>query len=180
MSDIIVISGTNRAGSRTLKIAQYLTEQYKNAGENVSLIDLQTLPPSLLDPGAYFQKPADAESLLTLANTAKAVHIVVPEYNGTFPGVLKLFIDHWKYPEGFDGKSVAYIGIASGRWAGLRAVEHLHGVFGYRQVNQYPKSVYIPAVHEVVDKEGNVLSEEIKTRIETQIKGFLAFSKALA
>ena len=77
-------------------------------------------------------------------------------------------------------KSVAYIGIASGRWAGLRAVEHLHGVFGYRQVNQYPKSVYIPAVHEVVDKEGNVLSEEIKTRIETQIKGFLAFSKALA
>ena len=48
---------------------------------------------------------------------------VVPEYNGSLPGVLKHFIDCWKYPESFHHRPVCYVGISSSGSGGLRPGE---------------------------------------------------------
>ena len=56
---------------------------------------------------------------------------IVPEYNGSFPGVLKAFIDGLEYPGTFRGKKCALVGLSSGvQGAGL-ALSHLTDIFNY-------------------------------------------------
>jgi len=54
---------------------------------------------------------------------AAGLHVVLPEYNGSYPGVLKYFIDMLKFPESFENKPAAFVGVANGQWGALRAVE---------------------------------------------------------
>ena len=103
----------------------------------------------------------------------------MPEYNGSMPGALKLFIDLLPYPESFEGRPVCYIGIASGQFAGLRPVEHLQQVFGYRNAFNFPRRVFIPAVHEVADSEKGITDQDIKNRLSEQADQFLKFCRSL-
>jgi NAD(P)H-dependent FMN reductase len=172
---IEIISGTNRANSNTLRIAQVLLEAYRELGVSAGLINLQTLPADLLHPGAYAAKPEAFGPIQERVLTAQGLHLVTPEYNGSFPGVLKLFIDMLKFPESFEGKPVAYVGLASGQWGALRAVEQLQMIFGYRNAHSYPRRVFIAGVHDKFTAEGAFNDPELLRRLEEQAGGFRAF-----
>ncbi len=55
---ITVISGTNRPGSNTRKVAGQIEEIYTALKVPVRLLDLAMLPPEIFFPGAYAEKPA--------------------------------------------------------------------------------------------------------------------------
>ena len=74
------------------------------------------MPLSLFSPDAYSEKPQEFEEYSQNVLDADGLVIVVPEYNGSYPGALKLFIDMLKFPESFENKPVAFIGIAAGIW----------------------------------------------------------------
>ena len=69
--------------------------------------------------------------------------VVVPEYNGSFPGILKYFIDLLPFPESFDCRPVSYVGVSAGQWGALRAVEQLQLVFGYRNAYVHPPRTFL-------------------------------------
>ena len=54
---ITVISGTNRPGSKTRKISQIVHDVLREHGEEVSFIDLASLPAELFSPSSYDDKP---------------------------------------------------------------------------------------------------------------------------
>ena len=55
--------------------------------------------------------------------------MVAPEYNGSIPGALKYFIDLLPFPEAFEDRPVAFVGIASGRVGRFAyGIEHLQHV----------------------------------------------------
>jgi NAD(P)H-dependent FMN reductase len=110
---------------------------------------------------------------------AAGVHVVTPEYNGSFPGVLKYFIDLLKFPESFEHKPVAYVGESSGLWGGLRSVEQLQMVFGYRHAHSYPVRVFIPGVNKLFDGEGRLTDGAIEDRLGQQVRGFLKYIERL-
>lgn len=56
---------------------------------------------------------------------------IVPEYNGSFPGILKSFIDGMTYPNTFRGKKCAMVGLSSGIGGGGIALSHLTDIFHY-------------------------------------------------
>lgn len=58
--------------------------------------------------------------------TSDAFIVVTPEYNHSYPGELKVFIDRFR--EEWQAKPVAFVSYG-GVSGGLRAVEHLRGVF---------------------------------------------------
>ena len=105
--------------------------------------------------------------------------IIVPEYNGSMPGALKLFIDLLPYPDSFEERPVCYVGIASGQFAGLRPVEHLQQVFGYRNAYNFPRRVFVPSVHQVASAENGVTDEGLKARLTDQAEKFLNFCRSL-
>jgi chromate reductase, NAD(P)H dehydrogenase (quinone) len=102
---------------------------------------------------------------------------VVPEYNGSFPGVLKMFIDYWKYPETFEFRPVAFVGLGT-RWGGLRPVEHLQQVFGYRNAFVFPHRVFVSNVHSAL-KDGKFIDPMINDLLKTQARDFVKFIHAL-
>jgi chromate reductase len=176
---ILIISGTNRPNSNALKVARVLEGLYQREQAAVDLLNLEELPPEVFSPAIYTTKPAAMVELQRRVLAASGVHVVTPEYNGSFPGVLKYFIDLLKFPESFEHKPVAYVGESSGLWGGLRSVEQLQMVFGYRHAHSYPVRVFIPGVNKLFDGVGRLTDGAIEERLGQQVRGFLHYIKRL-
>jgi len=174
-SPILIISGTNRPNSNALKIARILEAQYRALGAPVELLSLEELPHEALDPSAYASKPPAVAAIQNRILAASGLHVVTPEYNGSFPGVLKYFIDLLKFPESFENKPVAYTGEAMGTWGAIRAVEQLQLIFGYRNAHSYPIRVFIPTVHKYLDGNGKLADPDLNQRLADQAKGFAKY-----
>jgi len=171
---IICIVGTNRLNSNSLCLAVELQRTYARLGRDMRLLDLTELPPEIFLPSAYAEKPASFEPFAQIVFDASGLVFVVGEYNGSFPGVLKLFIDHLPFPQSFEHRPVCFIGLAAGMWGGLRAVEHLQGVLGYRNAHLFPDRVLIPRCAAAFDAEGRLCDAELLARLERQAQGFLS------
>ena len=141
---------------------------------------LADLPAEVFHPAAYASKPPAFQAIQQRVLDAAGLHIVTPEYNGSFPGVLKYFIDMLKFPESFEQKLVAFVGLASGVWGGLRAVEQLQMVFGYRNAHIFPERLFIPSVRSKLDADGHLLDAELNQRLAKQAQGFACFATHLA
>lgn len=176
---ILILSGTNRPGSNALRISKLLAALYARVGVHVEVLSLGDLGPEIFLPSSYAAKPPEMIALQERVVNATGLHIVTPEYNGSFPGVLKYFIDLLKFPESFDHKPVAFVGEANGAWGGLRAVEQLQMVFAYRNAHLYPKRVFINAVREKFDAQGNLNDVDLMQRLEEQCAGFAKFVGAV-
>ena len=113
---------------------------------NAQVLDLRLLPHTCFTPQAYAEKPKEVTPYIDMILNTEGAVFVIPEYNGSFPGVLKYFIDLWKFPDCYVGLKTAYVGIASGQWGALRPVEHFQGVMGYRNAIQFPERIFINRV----------------------------------
>lgn len=172
---ILIISGTNRPDSNAMRLSTILAELYAKHSTPAEVFSLRELPPEAFAPESYASKPASVRAIQQRVLDAAGLHIVTPEYNGSFPGVLKYFIDLLKFPESFEHKPVAFVGEANGVWGGLRSVEQLQGVFAYRNAHQFPKRVFIPGVKTRFDADGRFHDAELLARLEDQCVGFARF-----
>jgi chromate reductase len=173
-----IISGTNRPGSNTLKVSQFIQGLYKEAGEDVEIIDLIELEMQNLS-GSHDGKslPPRLSVAVQKITAAEGLIMVVPEYNGSMPGVLKYFIDHWKYPHSFEQRPVCFVGLG-GTFGGLRPVEHLMQVFSYRNGFIFPIRVFLINVWTVY-KDGVWKDPMSLQLLKAQVTGFQKFCKAL-
>ena len=175
---IVVVIGTNRKGALSKHLAEVIANNHRELGNTVDLLDLAEMGPEFLLPTSYKEPEAAVTALVDRFLKADGVHFVVPEYNGSFPGIVKLFVDHLPYPEGFDNRPCAFVGLAAGQFAALRAVEHLQGVAGYRNAMQYPRRVFIASSFQVFDgnpADGKIADEKLAERLAEQAKGFTDF-----
>lgn len=172
---ILLISGTNRPGSTTLRVTRRLEELYAAAAIRAELFNLEDLPMEMFHPDAYKTKPPALRAIQAKVLDAAGLHLVLPEYNGSFPGVLKYFIDLLKFPESFDRKPVAFVGVTSGSYGALRAVEQMQMVFGYRNAHLYPERVFISAVTSKFTPEGALTDAAVDERLTRQVQGFGQF-----
>ncbi len=177
---ILIISGTNRPNANALLVARLLEGYYKSAGIQVDVLSLADLPKEVFDGAAYATKPAGMLAIQQRVLDAEGLHVVTPEYNGSFPGVLKYFIDMLKFPESFEAKPVAFTGEAAGAWGALRAVEQLQMIFGYRNAHLYPDRVFIPGIGQKFDAAGDFIDPSINERLKKQATGFAAYARHVA
>lgn len=177
---ITVISGTNRPGSRTLLFAAHYLGQLRALGREAQLLDLAEMPFDHYARNMYDPKAMSSE-LLALQNRfvlgVEKLVIFVPEYNGSYPGVLKLFIDGIsvnEYPRNFTGKHVALVGIASGRAGNLRGMDHLAASINHMGGWVLPNKLPLSNVETLVDAEGQVTDTNTITALESQARELIA------
>jgi NAD(P)H-dependent FMN reductase len=180
---ITVISGTNRKESISKKVAKQVYELLKeNTSEEIKFLSLDELPDGILHVDMYGSENQSKELALIQDEyivPAYKFYFVIPEYNGSFPGILKLFIDACsvrKYKESFHGaKKAALLGIASGRAGNLRGLEHFSGVLNYLQITVMPSHQPIGTIEKMLDDQGNIKDEGTIKAIENQVLRFINY-----
>jgi chromate reductase, NAD(P)H dehydrogenase (quinone) len=173
---IHIIVGTNRPGSNSLKIANIAKKRFEQLDVATQLIELEKLPLNLLSGSQYGAKdkmPPEISKTIDSLNESQGFYIVCPEYNGSMPGVLKYFIDFWEYPKTFENRPVAFVGLG-GKFGGLRPVEHLQQVFGYRNAYIFPERIFITNVWNGLGPDG-LLDEHLDKLWLSQISKFSKF-----
>lgn len=176
---IVLISGSNRPGNNSALVANALRTLLIEAGEDVFDVDLEALPPELFTPAAYAEKPAEFEEIQEAILSTDGILTVVPEYNGSYPGALKYFIDCLRFPESLVGKPSAFVGVAAGKWGGMRAVEQLEMVFQYRHAHLYGRRVFLGGIFGMIG-DGHITDEDANNRMRALVDGFVPFCRALA
>lgn len=171
---IEIIIGTMRTGAYSRKAGHVVFEIYKSLGADVGLIDLKDLPKEAFVPEAYDDRPRAINEFSERLLAAKGIVIVTPEYNSSLPGVLKHFIDLWKFPDTFKRK-FALLGVSNGRWGGIRALEHLTSLLVNRGANVFPEKAFLPDCESLFDEAGKIKDERVKERLIKQAKNFMAF-----
>jgi chromate reductase len=174
-----IIAGTDRPESNTLKVAKYVQSLYLAQGEKVEIIDLRIAKEHLHADLQYGKHSDGMKPYQDKVVGSDGLIVVCPEYNGSMPGVLKYFIDHLKFPESFEYRPVCFVGIGSGAFGGLRPVEHLQQVFGYRNAFIYPERVFVMNPHKVINAENEITDPLLQELFLRQVQGFQKFSKAL-
>lgn len=177
---ITIIAGTNRRDSQSGKVARQVEKLHREAGATTALLDLSELPEGCLSPDAYAAKPEVFErDFVAPVLAADGLVLVVPEYNGSFPGVLKLFIDLLPFPEAFEKRPTCFVGLAAGQWGALRAVEQLQMIFGYRNAFNFNQRVFLPGVGGLLSEGGEITDKEILQRLDRQAAAFRDFVTAI-
>ncbi len=172
---ICLIAGTNRPQSQTLRVTRILEKRYKALGVATQVLDLNGLPSEIFLPSAYTEKPHSFAPYSDAVLKADGLVVVTPEYNGSFPGVLKLFIDMLKFPESFERKPVAFVGLAAGMWGALRSVEQLEGIFKYRNAFLFNERVFLPRVETQLNADDSFTQALTGQLVESQVKNFVSY-----
>lgn len=98
---------------------------------------------------------------------------ITPEYNGSYTGILKLFIDNTSYPT-FKNKKIVLIGTSTGRAGNLRGLDHLTNIFHYLEAHILPFKIPISNINQFIENE-KVTDKSIKDLFDKQIDLFLNF-----
>ena len=174
-----IVSGTLRPGSRTFQLAEIVQQIYSDSNDEAEIIDLKTLQLNLLDGRQYggVELPTPTAEAVHKVNTADGLIIISPEYNGSVPGALKHFIDHWKFPDSFESRPVCFIGLG-GIFGGLRPIEHLQQIFSYRNAYMFPNRVFLMNAPKIL-VDGKIQDPNIEKLLRTQAEGFIKYVRAL-
>ena len=176
MEKIVIVCGTNRVDSVSYQISEIYQGILHKLGVSSEIIDLKNLPPDFAFTALYDNagKNHDFNHFRRLMAESHKFVFIVPEYNGSFPGVLKTFIDGLQYPDSFQNKKCALVGVSSGiQGAGL-ALSHLTDIFHYCGMNVLalkPKLSHI----EQHFQEGNIINELYTTLLEDQAQKLISF-----
>lgn len=178
---LTVISGTNRRASESLLFArQFVQFLEANSTETVKLLSLESIPHDWFHPDMY-EKGQQSPSLHELQDeyigAATKFMIISPEYNGSIPGALKLFLDAVSvrnYTTNFRNKKAALVGVATGRAGNLRGIDHLTGILHHMGTIIMPSYLPISRIGHLTE-EGTILDADTLKVMEQFAINFLKF-----
>jgi NAD(P)H-dependent FMN reductase len=162
-----IISGTNRPGSHSEKVAIEYQRILKNKNINATLFSLKGLNVLQRSP-EYVKVESDI-----LIPTQKFIFII-PEYNGSYPGVLKAMIDNSDVKKTWNYKKALLTGVATGRAGNLRGMDHLADTLHYMKMNVFYNKLPISVIYKIMDRVGHLDNATLKA-INNQLDEFIQF-----
>ncbi len=177
---ITIISGTNRKGSVTHQMALLYQKRLKEKNIDSSILDLKELPHDFAF-SALYENTGKSEGFNRLISSLKystKLIVITPEYNGSFPGVIKTFLDGLEFPNGVKDKMVALVGLSSGSQGAVLATSHLADIFGYLGATVLPLRARMPFINKHF-KNGEITNDNEYAKynglIDLQIDNIIAF-----
>jgi len=172
---VTIIASTNRPNSSTLKLAKYYQRKLAEKGLDTHLLSLTDLPPALISTDLYGKRSPEFQPIQDIITATTKFLFVIPEYNGSFPGVLKVFIDACNFPDSFYEKKAALVGLSSGKYGNVRGIDHFNGVCGYVHLHVMPLRIHISSIRQEMDAEGNLFLPDTVKFTDEQMDKFIKF-----
>lgn len=173
---LIIVSGSERSGSMSYKVARIYQRLLKKRGVKASIFSLGELPPDFMMKHINGKEsPAFKKMLEDRIIPEDKFVIISPEYNGSIPGLLKAFIDACDIESCFKGKRAALVGISAGRAGNLRGLDHLTDIFHHIGIEVLARKIPISSINKVLTPAGEFESPDTEKVLENQIEQFLQF-----
>lgn len=173
---ITLISGTNRPTSNSRAIVNLYASMLEQQGVTYQILDLEELPADFTVSALYDNtgKNEAFNKLSAMIGESDKFVFVVPEYNSSFPGVLKAFIDGLAYPNTFKDKKGALIGLSSGMQGSGLALSHLSDILNY--LGMHVMAMRLKLAHIEKNFDGQKLTNELyQELLEQHLEQFLKF-----
>lgn len=173
---ITIVSGTNRKKANSFKIAVQYKEILKELGADANILDLEDLPADFLTT-AFYENTGKNEGfrpMMDLMKQSEKFVFIVPEYNGSFPGILKLFLDALEFPSPLAGKKCALVGLSSGVQGSALAMSHLTDIFNYLGMHVLAQKPKLMGINDRM-QNGEVTDELGVQLLKEQAEALLKF-----
>ena len=175
MSGICIISGTNRKESKTFQIANIYQQVLIERNVKSELFNLVDLPPEFAYTSLNDKSNQALNSLIQrYIDPISKFIFISPEYNGSFPGILKMFLDAVP-PKHWTDKKAVLVGVSDGRAGNLRGMEHLTNILNHLKINVYHYKIPVSQVSKILDDETGKLKEDLCNLFIRQYEGLLNF-----
>src|SRR5262245_5557688 len=172
--NIPVILGSSRKGRASVHAARLLAELLnRRAGVRSEMIDIASLPLPVDDAGEAIK----SEAFSAVVAEADGLVIVAPEYNHSFPGLLKHALDSCLNE--YIHKAVGLVGVSAGPFAGIRVVQSLLPVMRELGLVTIFWDINVGQVGKVFAEDGRLLDDAFIRRSERFIRELIWMSKVL-
>lgn len=180
MKKILFIVGSLREKSFNGQLAAAAAEELKGKAE-VSFLSYGEIP--FMNQDIEFPAPESILRVRREAEEADGIWIVTPEYNHSYPGVLKNLLDWLSRPRkpndyaggsSVTGKKAAISGVA-GKSAASEALSKLRELLGKMGMKVMEQQTGVSINREAWIANELMLSEDAKRELAQQAEQFLAF-----
>jgi NAD(P)H-dependent FMN reductase len=171
---IPVILGTTRKGRMSAHAARFVADQIRQRGNIVTdVIDISELPLPVDDAGEGIKTTAFSEAMIQ----ADAIVIVAPEYNHSFPGLLKHVLDSCL--KEYIHKAAGIVAVSAGSFGGTRVIQSFLPVLRELGLVSIFWDVNFGNVGKVFDESGRLLDQAFVRRTEKFLDELVWMAKTL-
>ena len=171
---IPVILGTTRKGRMSLHAARFvLGELQKRDSIITEFIDIAALDLPVDDAGEGVKDARFSASM----ERADAIVIVTPEYNHSFPGLLKHVLDSCL--KEYIHKAAGIVGVSAGIFGGARVIEHFQPVLRELGLVSIFWDVNFGSVGKIFDGEGRLLDQSYIQRTDKFLSELIWMARVL-
>ncbi|AXE21590.1 NADPH-dependent FMN reductase [Runella rosea] len=173
---ITIVVGTNRRNSKSKDVALFYQKLLAEFNAESQILDIAELPDDFIRTALYENNGKNEvfNAYRKMMKEADKFVFIVPEYNGSYPGALKGFIDGLGYPSELKHKKAALVGISDGVQGSALALSHLIDVFHYLGLNVLAQRVKIPFMKKNF-QEGEIKDALINQLIHEQAELLVNF-----
>ena len=173
---ILAFAGSTRKESFNKKLVQIAAQGAREAGAEVTVIDLKDYPLPIFDEDleASDGLPPNALALKKLFLAHHGFVIASPEYNSSITAVLKNTLDWISRPApgeaplaAFQGKVASLLSASPGALGGLRGLVHLRAVLGNIGVIVLPDQIAVSKAHEAFDGGGSLKDSKQQASVQS-------------
>ena len=184
---ILAFAGSARSGSFNKKLVNAAAAIAREAGAEVSVIDLADYPLPIFDEDLEASNglPENAKKLKVLLKDHHGLIIASPEYNSSVTALLKNTIDWCSRAESdsepplsaFKGKTASLLSASPGALGGLRGLVHLRATLGNIGVIVLPDQVAVSTAHAAFDEAGKIKEERPAKQVTHLVHSLVGFLK---
>ncbi|MBI3624048.1 NAD(P)H-dependent oxidoreductase [Candidatus Saccharibacteria bacterium] len=158
---IPVLVGTTREQRKSIFAAKLVMEVGKTFEDiETELID----PKDFSFPGDGNDPEGKDPKYTKITERADGFFIVTPEYNHSFPGSLKRMLD--SELSNYIHKPVAFAGVSSGSWGGVRAIEALVGTVREMGMVATFADMQFPKIQEIFNQQGELQNKNYREYVK--------------
>ncbi|SOE21301.1 NAD(P)H-dependent FMN reductase [Spirosomataceae bacterium TFI 002] len=171
--NILIISGSPREVSVTVRVAKFLERHFsQNSDHVINFLDVRDEPYPMIQNvwGSLEVVPVGYKSSAQKVFESDAIILVSPEYNGSYSPALKNLLDHFpKQSRKPFGIVTASPGMMGGIRASMQMQQMICAFFGIPS----PHMLIVGAVETKFNENGDLIDESFQKLIDNFTKEFL-------
>ena len=158
---IPVLAGTTREQRKSIFAARLVAE----VGATFDGVETEVIDPKDFHfPGDGNDPEAKDSRYTDITHRADGFFVVSPEYNHSFPGSLKRMLD--SELKNYVHKPVAFAGVSSGQWGGVRGIEALVSTVRELGLVSTFTDMHFPKIQDLFDDNGVLLNESYREYVK--------------